>query len=161
MHIRNVLVKLPSSFDDLSIGQLYEKYGEPETIPITRCDGQPLSPNAPAKVVEPLFLGKYAEDFSLSDAHPMLSDFGEAFSPSSQDRLGQDCHTPHAFRAPEAKFESQTALAYPSDIWSLATAIWEVVGMKAIFSTDWVREDELVPQYIDVLGPMPSEWWQR
>lgn len=109
----------------------------------------------------PLFLGKYAEKFSLSDAHPLLSDFGEAFSPASEARLGQDCNTPPAFRAPEAKFESQSPLSYPSDIWSLATAIWEIIGMKAIFSTDFVDEDEIVSQHIDVLGPMPLEWWQR
>ncbi|KAL4934187.1 kinase-like domain-containing protein [Aspergillus undulatus] len=161
IHLGNVLVKLPSSFDDLSISQLYEKYGEPETVPVTRCDGEPLPPNAPDKAVVPLFLGKYAEEFSLSDAHPLLSDFGEAFSPASEDRLGQDCHTPPAFRAPEAKFELQTRLEYPSDIWSLATAIWEIIGMKAIFSTDFVHEDEIVSQHIDVLGPMPSEWWRR
>lgn len=154
-------MKLPSSFDELSIKQLYEKYGEPETIPITRRDGEPLPPNAPAKAVVPLFLGKYAEEFSLSDAHPLLSDFGEAFSPASEARLGKDCHTPVSFRAPEAKFELEIALAYPSDIWSLATAIWEIIGMKAIFSTDFVDEDEIAAQHIDVLGPMPSEWWQR
>lgn len=155
------MIKLPSSFDDLSIEQLYETYGEPETVPITRCDGEPLSSNAPAKAVVPLFLGKYAENFSLSDAHPLLSDFGEAFSPALEVRLGQDCHTPPAFRAPEAKFEPQTPLAYPLDIWSLATAIWEIIGIKSIFSTDFVHEDEIVSQHIDVLGPMPPEWWQR
>jgi serine/threonine protein kinase len=154
------LVKIPSSFDDLSIKQLYEKYGKPETVPVTRCDGKTLPPNAPANAVMPLFLGKYAEKFSLSDAHLLLSDFGEAFSPAAETRLGQDCHTPPAFRAPEAKFESQAPLTYPSDIWSLATAIWEIIGMKAIFSTDFVHEDEIVAQHIDVLGPMPSEWWQ-
>ncbi|KAJ6162927.1 hypothetical protein N7497_002906 [Penicillium chrysogenum] len=152
---------LPSSFDDLSIAQLYQQYGEPETVPVTRRDGESLSPNIPAKAVVPLFLGKYAEKFSLSDAQPLLSDFGEAFSPTLEVRLGQDCHTPPAFRAPEAKFEPQAPLTYPSDIWSLATTIWEIIGMKAIFSTDFVHGDEIVSQHIDVLGPMPSEWWQR
>ncbi|PKY08918.1 kinase-like protein [Aspergillus campestris IBT 28561] len=161
IHLSNTLVKLPSSFDDPSIKQFYEKYGEPETVPVTRCDGEPLPPNAPAKAVVPLFLGKYAEEFTLSDAHPLLSDFGEAFAPTSETRLGQDCHTPPAFRAPEAKFEPQTPLSYPSDIWSLATAIWEIIGMKAIFSTEFVPADEIVSQHIDVLGPKPAEWWRR
>lgn len=154
------MIKLPSSFDHLSIEQLYKQYGQPETAPVTRCDGEPLPPNAPAKAVVPLFLGKYAEKFSLSDAQLLLSDFGEAFSPATETRLGRDCHTPPAFRAPEAKFEPQTPLAYPSDIWSLATAIWEIIGMKAIFSTEFVEEDEILSQHVDVLGPMPSEWWQ-
>ncbi|KAF9887276.1 hypothetical protein FE257_010404 [Aspergillus nanangensis] len=157
IHLSNVLVKLPSTFDGLSIKQLYGKYGEPETVPVTRCDGEPLPPNAPAKAVVPLFLGKYAEKFSLCDAHPLLSGFGEAFSPASEVRLGQDCQ----FRAPEAIFEPQAPLTYPSDIWSLTTAIWEIVGMKAIFSTEFVHEDEIIAQHIDVLGPMPSEWWAR
>jgi serine/threonine protein kinase len=155
------LVQPPSSLDELSIKQLYETFGEPETVPITRRDRQPLTPNVPAKAVVPLFLRKYAEKFSLSDAHPLLSDFGEAFPPALEVRLGKDCHTPVAFRAPEAKFESQLPLSYPSDIWSLATAIWEIIGMKAIFSTEFVPEDEIVAQQIDVLGRMPSEWWQR
>ncbi|KAJ6169706.1 hypothetical protein N7497_002549 [Penicillium chrysogenum] len=110
--------------------------------------------------VVPLFIWKSAEMFSLSDAHPLLTDFGEAFPPASES-LGQDCHTPIPFRAPEAKFEFQSPLSYPSDIWSLATAIWEIVGMGAIFSTDFVDEDHIVARHIDVLGPMPSEWWHR
>ncbi|KAJ5443370.1 hypothetical protein N7445_004483 [Penicillium cf. griseofulvum] len=161
IHLNNILVQPPSSLDKLSIKQFYETFGEPETVPITRRDGEPLPPNVPTKAVIPLFLGKYAERFSLSDAHPLLSDFGEAFPPASEVRLGRDCHTPVAFRAPEAKFESQTPLLYPSDIWSLATAIWEIIGMKTIFSTEFVEEDEIVAQQIDILGPIPSEWWQR
>ncbi|KAL4887219.1 kinase-like protein [Aspergillus karnatakaensis] len=161
IHLDNILIKLPSSFYDLSIKELYEKYGKPETILVTWCDGQPLPANVPAEAVVPLWLGTYADQLSLSDAHLLLSDFGEAFSAASKDRLGQDCHTPPAFRAPEAKFEPQTPLEYPSDVWSLATAIWEIVGMKAIFSTEVVPEDEIIAQQFDVLGPMPSEWWQR
>ncbi|KGO36046.1 hypothetical protein PEX1_013060 [Penicillium expansum] len=161
IHLNNILFKLPSSFDELSIQQFYGRFGEPETVPVTRCDGEPLPPNAPAKAVVPLFIGKSAEEFALSDAHPLVTDFGEAFSPASEARLGHDCHTPNAFRAPEAKFESQMPLSYPSDIWSLATAIWEIIGMKAIFSTDFVDEDQIAAQQVDVLGPMPSEWWQR
>ncbi|KAJ5165126.1 uncharacterized protein N7500_006956 [Penicillium coprophilum] len=161
IHLNNILVKPPSTFDELSIAQFYEMFGGPETVPITRHDRGPLPPNVPAKAVVPLFLGKYAEKFSSSDAHPLLTDFGEAFSPTLHIRLGKDCHTPLAFRAPEAKFESQTPLAYPSDIWSLATAIWEIIGMKAIFSTELVGEDKIAAQHVDVLGPMPSEWWQH
>ncbi|KAK9850538.1 hypothetical protein MYU51_012035 [Penicillium brevicompactum] len=33
--------------------------------------------------------------------------------------------------------------------------------MKDIFSTDFVDEDETVSQHIDVMGSMPSSWWQR
>ncbi|BAE61354.1 unnamed protein product [Aspergillus oryzae RIB40] len=36
LHLNNVLLALPSNFDDLSVEQLYEKYGKPETVPITQ-----------------------------------------------------------------------------------------------------------------------------
>ncbi|KAJ9291922.1 hypothetical protein DTO021C3_362 [Paecilomyces variotii] len=161
VHLQNVLVKLPSSFDQLSVEQLYEKYGEPETIPITRYDGEPLPPNVPTTAVIPLYLGKDAEKFSLSGARVLLSDFGEAFAPASEFRRGEDCHTPLAMRPPEARFEPQTALSYSADIWSLATTIWEILGMKAIFNSEFATADEVVSQQIDVLGPMPSSWWKR
>lgn len=35
IHLHNILVKLPSSIDHLSIKQFYKEYGEPETTPIT------------------------------------------------------------------------------------------------------------------------------
>ncbi|KAK2877292.1 hypothetical protein FQN49_001270 [Arthroderma sp. PD_2] len=150
-----------SCFDQLSIEQLYEKYGQPETVPISRRGGEALSPNVPSKAVLPLYLGIAAEEFTLSDVQVLLSDFGEAFAPSSVIRRGEKCHTPLAFRPPEARFEPQAALSYPADIWSLATAIWEIIGMKALFSTDWVTDDEMVSQHIDELGAMPSSWWER
>jgi hypothetical protein len=40
-------------------------------------------------------------------------------------------------------------------------AIWAILGMKALFSNEYVTEDEMVSQHIDVLGPMPTSWWER
>ncbi|KND93679.1 Serine/threonine-protein kinase spk-1 [Tolypocladium ophioglossoides CBS 100239] len=166
IHLRNVLVKLPSTFDELSIGQFREKFGEPETIPISRVDGKPLPPNVPAQAVVPLYLGKKAQEFTLDDARGLvLSDFGEAFAPATEQRLGKDCNTPVAKKAPEALFEPGTPLSYPSDIWSLGTAIWEILGMKFIFSES-ETQDEIVAQQIDVLGPQhfPPIWrthWEQ
>lgn len=156
-----MLVNLASDFDRLSIDELHAEYGKPETVPITRRDGESLPPNCPAKAVVPLHLGKHAAEFDMSDAKITLSDFGEAFSPATELRLGKDCHTPLPFRAPEAKFEPNKALTFPSDIWSLATALWEIIGMKAVFSTDFVSQDEIIAQHIDVLGPMPKNWLEQ
>lgn len=120
----------------------------------------PLPPNIPAKAVLPLYLGKDAEEFSLSDAQIRLSDFGETFNPDLEPRLGKDCHTPLAARPPDAWFEIQTSLSYSADIWSLATAIWEIIGMKAIFSSEYTSVDEVICQQIDVLGSLPLEWFE-
>lgn len=161
IHLCNILVRLPSSFNHLSPKQFYEEYGEPETVPITLQDGKPLPPNVPPKAVVPLYLGMDADEFKLHDAHLLLSDFGESYSPSSEVRQGEDCHTPLASQPPEARFEPQAPLLYSADIWSLAVAIWEILGMKALFSNEYVTEDEMVSQHIDVLGPMPTSWYEH
>jgi serine/threonine-protein kinase SRPK3 len=160
------LVKLPSTLDDLSIQEFRHRYGDPETVPITRIDGKPLTPNIPPAAVLPLYLGKKAQEFTLSDARGLLlSDFGEAFSPATEQRLGQDSNIPLAKRAPEALFEPNDPLSFPSDVWSLGTAIWEIVGMKFIFS-EAETSDEIVAQMRDVLGSggFPEDWrrmWER
>ncbi|KAF1956234.1 kinase-like protein [Byssothecium circinans] len=167
LHLRNVLVRLPSTFDELSVQDFRKKFGEPETVPIARVDGKPLTPNVPVQAVIPLYLGKKAQEFTLADAHGLiLSDFGEAFSPATEQRLGRDCNIPLAKRAPEALFEPNEPVSYPSDIWSLGTAIWEILGMKFIF-TEAETQDEIVAQQIDVLGShsnFPESWrkqWER
>lgn len=109
---------------------------------------------------------KKAQEFTLEDACGLvLSDFGEAFCPATERRLGKDCNTPVAKKAPEALFEPDTPLSYPSDVWSLGTAMWEILGMKFIFS-EAETEDEIVAQKIDVLGAetFPPSWrshWER
>ncbi|KAB8263099.1 kinase domain-containing protein [Aspergillus pseudonomiae] len=161
IHLRNILVKLSSDVNHLSVDQLYEKYGEPETVSITRRDGKPLPPNVPSKAVVPLYLGKNAEDFLVSDTRILLSDFGEAFAPDLEIRHCKDCHTPLAMRPPEARFEPEAPISYSADIWSLATTIWEILGMQPIFSTDFASADELVSQQVDALGILPSSWWMH
>ena len=162
IHLRNILVKLPSSFNHITIKQFYEEYGEPETASITLRDGSmlPPNPNIPPKAVIPLYLGKEANEFKLQDAHALLSGFGESYH-VSEVRRGEDCHTPLAMRPPEARFEPRSPLSYSADIWSLAIAIWEILGMKALFSNEYITEDEMVSEHIDVLGPMPRSWLER
>lgn len=97
----------------------------------------------------------------MSDAHNiLLSDFGEAFDSASIIRKGKECNTPLGVRPPEARFEPDSPLSSSADIWSLAIAIWEIIGMKSMFSLDYVSPDEMVSQHIDTLGPMPVGWWE-
>lgn len=53
LHLRNVLVKLPSKFDEISVPEFREKFGEPETVPITSIDGKRLALNVPAQAALP------------------------------------------------------------------------------------------------------------
>lgn len=135
-------------------------------MPILRADGEPLPANAPPQAVVPLYLGRMAEEFTVDDANGLiLGDFGEAFAPATEDRLGGDCNTPVAMRAPEALFEPDTPISFSADIWSLGTAIWEILGMGFIFDES-ATVDEIVAQQIDILGSegLPQAWrehWER
>lgn len=135
-------------------------------LPIWQTDGQPLPPNVPPKATVPLSLGKKAEDFTLDDARALiLSDFGEAFAPAMEQRLGKESRIPLIKRPPEALFEPDTPLSFPSDIWSLGHAIWDILGMQSILC-EMEPEDEIVAEQIDVLGfqHFPARWrklWER
>ncbi|ODA83067.1 hypothetical protein RJ55_01576 [Drechmeria coniospora] len=166
IHLRNILIKLPSTLDQLSVDQFRDKYGEPEQVPVRRYDGLPLPPSIPPQAVLPVILGKEAQDFTLDDARALvLSDFGEAFAPGTEQRLGKDCHVPLIKRPPEAMFEPDTPLSFPSDIWSLGHAIWDILGVKSVFY-ELEPQNEVVAEQIDVLGlqHFPSRWrtlWER
>ena len=160
IHLRNALIKPPSTFDQLNVAQFRERFGRPETVTITRADGKPTGAHVPTYAVQPLFLGKKAQDFTVEDAECLiLSDYGESFTPGTEQKVGQDCRITLSKRAPEALFEPDRPISYPSDIWSLAIALWEIVGMKAIFSESETPE-EILAQQIDVLGSshFPSAW---
>lgn len=63
-------------------------------------------------------------------------------------------------RPPEARFEPNTPLSFSANIWSLAVAIWDIIGMATLFSIDYVSPDKIVAEHIDALGPMPTDWWK-
>ncbi|OAQ68592.1 kinase domain-containing protein [Pochonia chlamydosporia 170] len=158
IHLRNVLVRAPQSLNKLSIQQFRDEYGQPDLYPVERTDGHALPPCVPSTAVVPLYMGKTADEFTLADAHLLLSDFGVSFSPASQVRLGQDCHTPVDFRPPEARFEPNSPLSFSVDVWSLSTAIWDILGMRALFSSAFYSERQVMCQIVDTLGPMPASW---
>jgi len=114
MHLQKILIKLPSTFDNLSVQEFRAKFGKPETVPINRNDGRKLTPSVPSEAVLSLDLSKRTEEFTLADAQNLLlNDFGESFAPASEQRLGKDSHIPISKRAPEAFFEPNAPLSYP------------------------------------------------
>lgn len=94
-----------------------------------------------------------------SEAGLTLSDFGEAFAPASEVRLVENCRTPLGSRPLEARFDQETPLSYSADIWSLAVAMWDIIGMQPIFLNGYATEDNVAAQHVDLLGPMPKTWW--
>lgn len=158
-------MRLPSSLDQLSVDQLDKQYGEPLTEPIERLKGDKTSlpPGMPSRGISPAWLGKEAHEMAPAEARIILSDFGEAFSPSDpkQVKLGKQCCAPRAVLAPEAYLEPEKLISFPYDIWALACAIWPILGLRALFDCTLATCDDITCQQVDILGPLPPEWWKR
>ncbi|KAJ5583354.1 hypothetical protein N7535_001974 [Penicillium sp. DV-2018c] len=154
---RALAAQLVLAVDELSVGGLYERYGEPAFEEITRFDGQPLPPNVPSHAVVPVWLGKSSDKLELSGARILLSDFGEAFSPTKQQRFGSN--TPLVVRPPESRFEPHKPLSFPSDIWSLGCSLWKIMGQNTLFGGCFATEDSITCEQVDTLGILPPEWW--
>ncbi|ATY62979.1 Di-copper centre-containing [Cordyceps militaris] len=161
IYLDNILVRAPPAFQELTAEQFRRQYGEPELYPVERVDNGLLPPGVPSSAVTSLHMCKHAKEFTLADARLCLTDFGESFAPALGTRLGSDCHTPLEFRPPEALLAPETPLSFSSDIWSLATAIWDIIGMKALFSSFFCSQDEFILRLEDTIGPLPAEWLAR
>ncbi|EAW11016.1 protein kinase domain protein [Aspergillus clavatus NRRL 1] len=159
LHLGNVLFQLPKGLDELSVPQLYEKYGAPVSETVVRLDGKPLLPGVPNHSIVPIWLGKASEDLTLSQAGIILTDFGEAYAPSVEKRHWS--HTPLAVRPPEVRFEPTIPLSFPSDIWTLACSIWSTVAQRPLFENFLATEDYITREQIDTLGKLPAAWWEK
>ncbi|CAG8098066.1 unnamed protein product [Penicillium olsonii] len=159
LHIGNILFCLPADFDQLSIEELYGKYGSPALEPVIRFDGQPLDSSVPSSFVPPIWLGKASEEFSLPESRVLLSDFGEAYRPSAERRYSS--HAPMSFMPPEGRFEPECGLSFPADIWTLACSIWTILGQRPIFEDILATPDDIAAEQVDTLGKLPLRWWEK
>ncbi|KAJ5950798.1 uncharacterized protein N7479_009211 [Penicillium vulpinum] len=160
LHTGNILLGLPADFDQLSIEELYEKYGSPTLEPVIRFDGQPIKESSiPSSVVPPIWLGKASEEFSLPESRVLLSDFGEAYRPSIEYRYSS--HTPISFTPPEARFDPECGLSFSADIWTLACSIWIILGQRPLFEDILATPDDITAEQVDTRGKLPLRWWEK
>ncbi|KAF1842087.1 kinase-like protein [Cucurbitaria berberidis CBS 394.84] len=133
LHEANILLRLPSSIDNLTPDQLYKRYGQPELEQITRLDGKPLDPWVPTFGVVPIWFGDASDTMSLADSRIFLIDFSESFQPAVDIR--QSSHTPFVLRSPEILLEPTAQVSFPAEIWSLACAVFAIIGQRPLFET--------------------------
>ena len=150
IHLGNVLLQLSSTFNRLSTDQLYATFGEPRKEEVVPIDGKPLPAGVPSYATVPVWLGTHANHLQPREANLLLSDFGEVFSPTTQQRLGSEYHAPLPVLPPEAIFDPQKPISYASDIWTLACAIWSVFGMRSLFDGMLATRDDIASRYIFV-----------
>ncbi|KAF5688352.1 kinase domain-containing protein [Fusarium denticulatum] len=159
LHLGNFLLRLPFTLDHLSDKKIYEKFGTPNPEPIVREDGQPLPSGVPSHVYWPIWMAKAGDKLTLSKSKIILADFGTAFYPNRKPRFGYS--TSLDICPPEARFEPTTPLAFSADIWTLAHAIWAVMGLRTIFGSFLLSEDDVTQEQVDTLGRLPDEWWNK
>ncbi|KAH7091304.1 kinase-like domain-containing protein [Paraphoma chrysanthemicola] len=157
LHEANILFRLPSSIDELTPDQLYAKYGRPELENIIRLNGEPLDPWVPSHGVVPIWFGDDSDTISLADARIYLTDFSESFRPVVDIR--QSSHTPFVLRPPEILLEQTSQVSFASEIWSLACAIFAIMGQRPLFETWFPDATRILEEHVDTLGRLPREWW--
>jgi serine/threonine protein kinase len=159
LHLGNILLKVPPTFDQITLEELYEKYGAPELDPVVDLNGNPLSPGVPSYGIASIWLGEASEEITLAESRILLSDFGEAFSYSKEPKY--ESRTPLVIRSPEARFEPNRPLSFSSDIWTLACTIWSIIAQRPLFEGFLATEDDITCEHVDTLGVLPPEWWRK
>lgn len=161
LHLGNLLLKMPTSLNDLSVEELYAKFGAPEPQPVIRLDGKPtsLEPGVPSHVIPSMWLGIAGDEIPIDEARLLLSDFGVAFRPSEEPRF--ESSTPLIIRPPEAHFEPSTPLSFSSDIWSLGCTIFELLAHRSLVDGIIAPPDEITAQQVHLQGILPPEWWDK
>lgn len=86
----------------------------------------------------------------------MISDFGELFNPQTLSRHFSKILP--LLQPPETKF-SDEPLSFPSDIWTLACTIWEILGHRPLFEAYFASADRVTKEQVEVFGKLPPEWW--
>ncbi|KAF1819652.1 uncharacterized protein K489DRAFT_373491 [Dissoconium aciculare CBS 342.82] len=122
--LRNKLAELKPPIDDLDVERFRREVGTPEMEPVELFGDGNLSCHVPPEVCPPLqSFYRSADAYTVKDAcGVVLADFGQAFRPKHDESKGRHCSTPFQFQAPEAFFQPNENLSYPSDIWSLASS---------------------------------------
>ncbi|KAL4885603.1 kinase-like domain-containing protein [Aspergillus karnatakaensis] len=143
LHAGNIMFHLPPSITiyPLSPEELYRQHSPPDLEPFERIDGKPIPDGVPTHGVIPLWLGKRSDLVTLPEAKIFITDFGSSFLPS-------------------AYFLRHEPLPFPSDIWTLACTLWEVLGQRTLFKGFAPSRDWMVKEHVEALGMLPSDWWR-
>lgn len=153
----NILLRLPSTIDNFTPDQLYEKYGQPEFEQITRMDGQPLDHWVPTHGIVPIWFEGASDTISLADSRILLIDFSESFQPAVDVR--KSSLTPFILRPPEILLNRTSQVSFPAEMWSLAGQLFAIMGQRPLFETWFPSEDRILEEHVDTLGVLPKEWW--
>ena len=153
IHTHNVASQIPN-IDSWTEKKIYENFGEPEKSWISRCDNEPLGPEAPPYAVPPAYFWSLGEE-NLTKQIKII-DFGEAsFSQDERKKL----NTPMPFRAPESFFGEP--IGSPADIWAFGSTVFNIFTNGHLFDGFMPSKDTILVEMVDSLGAFPPQWWEK
>ncbi len=136
--------------DSLSIGKIYQGFGEtPKTI-IERTDGIPTGPKVPSYSVMPTQLVTPSDE--ISDPRIITSDFGEAWLSDTETR--EEIQTPVLFLPPETTF-AKDLIGKSAEVWSLGCTLYEILGERPLFEGFMPDKDDIIAEMVSSLGLLP------
>ncbi|KAI0104252.1 kinase-like domain-containing protein [Nemania sp. FL0031] len=146
IHMGNILLRLPPSAG----AGAWSASDSPQIGNVSKKDGSPLEEGVPKYLVEPLEYDITALDLDSGDVQ--LVDFGSAFFISSPPMT---IYTPLSLHPPELVLKRPLTQAV--DIWNLGCTLYQLAVGRTPFEA-WFDNRELIPQYRQVLGGVPTEW---
>ncbi|QKX58032.1 uncharacterized protein TRUGW13939_05152 [Talaromyces rugulosus] len=153
LHARNILLQ-PIDFDTLSIKEMYQRFGDPFKVPVSRVDNGHIQPCAPTYAAIPMNL--IVSSDQVASCRVKITDFGSAFFLGQEPRT---LHTPTALLPPEVFF--QEAISSSADIWTLGCTLYDILGERPLFET-WAGDpDDVLGEMVSTLGKLPMRWWQK
>jgi serine/threonine-protein kinase SRPK3 len=157
IHERDLLFCIPG-MDLWSEAEVYERFGEPNLIKITRHDGQPSTPHAPEYAVMPVDPKALLSLCLTASVCVKFADFGEAFLSTGM-TAAIPLHTPVCFAAPELQFLDLVGPA--SDIWSLACMMNQILSGRVLCPSFDADRNRVLREMVFTLGKFPDRWWRK
>ena len=62
-------------------------------------------------------------------------------------------------RFPGILLEPTSHVSFPAEIWSLACAVFAIMGQRSLFEIWFPSEYRILKEHVDTLGYLPKEWW--
>ncbi|OJI88158.1 hypothetical protein ABZX51_009210 [Aspergillus tubingensis] len=160
-HTRNILFQPTTNFNTLRTNDIYDHFGPPYHIPISRTDNSnhPIHPHAPTHAIIPMNLIIPTTHLSTSNINIKITDFGTSYlftNPPSPETL----NTPTILLPPEAIFHDPITSA--ADIWTLGCTLYDILGDRPLFEPWSDTPEDVIWEMVSMLGgELPERWGQR
>ncbi|KAL8947539.1 MAG: hypothetical protein Q9222_006188 [Ikaeria aurantiellina] len=154
LHSGNVLFRWPE-IQQLSMDQMYARYGLPMLRQVERISGLPLDVGVPSHIVHST--GHRLMCNKVDSADIVITDFGEAYE--SVHGPPQHLNTPLRLCPPENLLD-RGIIGVKADVWALGCTLVDILGSGPLFYAWRSDKDDLMRQIVSTVGRPSQHWWE-